>query len=376
MRNVLLVANWDSNVGYAWWLMESFWVEIASHYSKQGSAIYLIYPSISKIPKAIEESCIITKKISFRSSNSSEIETLRNFIKTSDIGLVYLSDQPSTSILYAKLRFWGIDKIVIHDHSPGEREVPKGIKRIFKSVVHRIPLIAADLYIGATEYIQERNINVNQLSRNKTAAAPNGIVPIEIDLRNRAKYRDEFGFSNDAIVFVSTGRAHIYKGIDFLLHCASKLIKGSTTEMYFIHCGDGPHLEKFKELALELGISKRFLFLGRRNDVREILQACDIAIHAAKGEVGYSLSILEYMSANLATFVPDRESVCQSIKHNKTGIIYKADSQSDLCQKVIELINDPDKRSLLAKSACEEVKRNYTLDLTKQALIRAISKVF
>ena len=29
MKNILLVGNWSSDTGYAWWLMETFWVAIA-----------------------------------------------------------------------------------------------------------------------------------------------------------------------------------------------------------------------------------------------------------------------------------------------------------------------------------------------------------
>lgn len=377
MRNILLVANWDSDVGYAWWLMESFWVEIASHYAQSDCDIFLIFPSISKIPQSIQDSNIITREIKFSCSTSAEKAKLKEFIKNNNIGFVYLSDRPSISSLYTKLYFWGVEKIVIHDHTPGDREAPTGMKKLLKAIFHRIPLITADLYIGATEYIKERNIRVNQLPQSKCVAAPNGIVPIVIDEGNRDKYRQELGIADDAIVCISTGRAHRYKGIDFLIRCAEKIVKQQApNEIYFLHCGDGPHLDDFRDLAKELGVSEKFIFLGRRNDVRELLQACDIALHAAQGEVGYSLSILEYMSAGLATFVPDRLSVCQSIEHDKTGIIYQANSQDDLCKNVCALIDDRKKMLLLAENAKLEVMNKYSLDLTKKALIKGICAVF
>lgn len=33
--HILLVANWESDVGYAWWLMENFWATIAQYYRAQ-----------------------------------------------------------------------------------------------------------------------------------------------------------------------------------------------------------------------------------------------------------------------------------------------------------------------------------------------------
>lgn len=50
---ILLVANFSSDVGYAWWLMENFWVTIARHYHGHGKRSILIYPRISAVPKAV-----------------------------------------------------------------------------------------------------------------------------------------------------------------------------------------------------------------------------------------------------------------------------------------------------------------------------------
>jgi hypothetical protein len=57
-ENILLVANWESDVGFAWWLMENFWVTISRHFSQYGMASYLIYPSITQIPQGIQSSAI------------------------------------------------------------------------------------------------------------------------------------------------------------------------------------------------------------------------------------------------------------------------------------------------------------------------------
>ncbi|MEQ8535176.1 MAG: hypothetical protein RIB86_25190, partial [Imperialibacter sp.] len=54
--NILLVSNYPSDVGYAWWLMEHFWALLASHYERQGSKAFLAYPSIRELPPTIRHS--------------------------------------------------------------------------------------------------------------------------------------------------------------------------------------------------------------------------------------------------------------------------------------------------------------------------------
>ena len=59
---ILLVANWDADVGYAWWLIETFWLKISESFSENYKC-YLAYPSNSKTPEAIKNSKEATSKM-------------------------------------------------------------------------------------------------------------------------------------------------------------------------------------------------------------------------------------------------------------------------------------------------------------------------
>ncbi|MGW8267881.1 MAG: hypothetical protein ACWGSQ_16055, partial [Longimicrobiales bacterium] len=56
--NVLLVANFGPDVGYAWWLMERFWVQIAGRCRQQGSECYLAYPEEGLVPDSVTKAGI------------------------------------------------------------------------------------------------------------------------------------------------------------------------------------------------------------------------------------------------------------------------------------------------------------------------------
>jgi hypothetical protein len=97
-KNILLVANWDSDVGYAWWLMENFWVTISDHFGKQGKISYLIYPKISKIPESIASSRIEVSECSFQDHSIANLRIIRRFIQSHNISYLYLTDSPSYSL--------------------------------------------------------------------------------------------------------------------------------------------------------------------------------------------------------------------------------------------------------------------------------------
>ena len=51
-QSILLVANWNSDVGYAWWLMESYWVLLAQVYHRDHRVI-LTFRAITSLSEKI-----------------------------------------------------------------------------------------------------------------------------------------------------------------------------------------------------------------------------------------------------------------------------------------------------------------------------------
>ena len=139
---ILLVANYESDVGYAWWLMENFWVEIADMARRQGRRCVLAYPRINSIPAAVESApiSIVEQRIDLGSSKGRT--ALRDLVREHGVTAVYLTDYPLLSPWYAWLRAIGVRRIVVHCHTPGDRPPMRGVARIAKRALHaaRLPL--------------------------------------------------------------------------------------------------------------------------------------------------------------------------------------------------------------------------------------------
>jgi hypothetical protein len=136
--SLLLVANWDSNVGYAWWLMESYWAVLARTYSAS-HRVLLAYPSISTLPETIRQAPIEPLVLEFGDRSFRAIGRQLAFIRANRVRTVYLSDRNSIDWLFPLFRIAGVRTIITHDHTPGEREQPTGVKRLLKRALHRVP---------------------------------------------------------------------------------------------------------------------------------------------------------------------------------------------------------------------------------------------
>ncbi len=374
--NILLVANWDSDVGYAWWLMENFWTQISSHFNKKGINCYLIFPRITTLSKSIQDSDIETLALDFHNHSIGNLIKLKKFIDSNSIKYIYLSDSPSFSFMFFLLRLLGIKKIVNHDHTPGNPIKPAGLKKVIKHLIHRIPYCSPDHYIAVTEFVKRRYIEVSCVPSLKCSVVPNGIVHFELSDIEPSYIKREFSIPASSIVIVSTGRATFYKGIDFIIKCAFELVHNhDMRSLHFLYCGDGPDLATFKEMVLDLQIQDNFTFAGKREDIYKILPSCNIGLHASKGEVGYSLSILEFMSAGLATIVPNLDSVAGSIEHSITGLHYEAEAIESACEAIKQCL-DKDTRHHLSKNAQAVISTTYNIQNTNSKLINILDRIF
>lgn len=373
--HILLVANWESDVGYAWWLMENFWATIAQYYRAQNRRCTLIYPRVRALPPVIANSPIEVVELDFSERSPDSRRRLRRLIRERHIGAAYLTDRPYLSTDYLELRRAGVRRIVVHDHSLKAEHPPALPKRVLKGLLMRLPLVTADHYIGATSYICDRLIQVGRIPPDKCSCVANGIRPHGWSAATRARYRQWLGVDEATTVVVSTGRADRLKGIDFIIRAAGELIhRRQLGKLLFVHCGDGPELAAFQGQVRELGLDRQFRFLGRRQDVRDLLSGCDVAIHASRGEIGYSLSILEYMDAGLVTFVPDRESVCGAITHGEDGLVYRHDSIEDLADQLQRVLADRALFERISANARSTIRREYLLERTNAQLLSTLER--
>ncbi len=368
---LLLVANWESSTGYAWWLMESFWQTLGKHYLDKGKDVYLIYPSISTVPEGISESGIKVRQFDFGKSTLFSYYQLFCFVRRFKIGVIYLSDYAARDVRYIVCHIAGAKHIIVHEHTPGVRDVPGQIKLFFKKAIHRLPFYCASGLIATTEYIRNRQIQVKGIHTSKCYCAPNGLPDLPgidpVDLHQ------QFSIPAERKIMVATGRANKYKGINFSLTVLAELVNyRNRNDVHFLFCGDGPDLNEFKELAVELGVNEHVTFTGHLDSVLPYLVSCDFALHSSKGEVGYSLSILEYMQCGLPVIVPDNPSVCGASEDGVNGFIYKESDLQSATDKVLEMLNNEELVLKMGMAARNCVMEKYRLSNTHEHLLKAV----
>lgn len=374
-NNILLVANYESDVGYAWWLMENFWSEISFHFKKTRRNCTLIYPKINSIPDVIKSSPINIIEHDFSDKRFRSVVKLLGIIRQNKIGFVYLTDRAYYDWLYLLMRIFGVRRIVNHDHTAGERPRAPFYKKAIKKMIHFLRFFSCDHYISVSKFVKKRAIESACISEKKCSYVHNGIKLFD-NLKTTYAH-DTFNIPKDSKIIVTTGRANLYKGIDVLINCAHILINEKSIEgLYFLHVGNGPALQVFKDMAVELGVNEKFIFAGFRNDISEILPSCDIGIQVSLGEA-FSLSIIEYMCAGLATLAPNNCGNSEAIVNGVNGILFQPGNLTDIVEKITLLLsNNQEVSQKIKEEARKSVVENFTIENCNNKLISLIERQF
>ncbi|WP_026971974.1 glycosyltransferase family 4 protein [Aliagarivorans marinus] len=363
---LLLVANWDSDVGYAWWLIEGFWAKIAEHLG-QRYQIYLAYPSISKVPSVIQAAPIELVEYNCKDFSPRNISSHLSWLRKHRIEVIYFTDRPFISPYYPLFRMAGVKHIISHDHTPGERSPSRGWKKLVKILLARSPA-SVDLAMVTTDYLRQRAMATACIPEHKCKVAANGIAPVQV---NRQLSREELGLPLEGRLIVTAARANYYKGIDFAIELFAQVAE-LHPDCYYLVLGDGPHLDDFKDQAKELSLAERVIFKGRVEGVANYLQHCQIAVHPSKGEVGYCLAILEYMQAGLPVMVPNNPAVCGATRDGVDGLRYQQGDLRDARSKLLRYLDTPDLAREHGLQARQQITQQFSLEQTHNSLLQAL----
>ena len=164
-NNLLMVGNFSSDTGYAWDTISEYFLALGEQFIRMGSGAVVCYPSITEIPYKFRSTGIRVLEFRFTEAGLAQIY---RFIKRNKIRYLYLTDRSTFSIKYLICRVAGVRKIIVHDRTSGERDEPRYLKKIIKTVLNRYPIVSADVVIGISDFVRQRIVRVSCFPQERT----------------------------------------------------------------------------------------------------------------------------------------------------------------------------------------------------------------
>lgn len=136
-------------------------------------------------------------------------------------------------------------------------------------------------------------------------------------------------------------------------------------------CGEGPERERLERLAGRLGVSDRVRLLGFRDDIADIMHACDCLVLPSVHE-GLPVSVMEAMAAGLPVVASRIRGIDPDLlKDGTSGIVLDGLGPQEIAAAVERLRMDGSLRVRLVFGARESVQRFDLGDV-----LRATSRVY
>jgi len=114
--------------------------------------------------------------------------------------------------------------------------------------------------------------------------------------------------------------------------------------------GDGPERSAAEFLALKHGIADRVDFLGKQDNVNELLALADLMIMPSEME-SFGLAALEAMACCVPAIATRVGGVPELIEHQVNGLLYEVGDIDGMAAGALSLLTDPDRLEIMSKAA-------------------------
>lgn len=169
--------------------------------------------------------------------------------------------------------------------------------------------------------------------------------------------KKELSIDSKEIVLITVGRLNPAKGVQYLLKALSEIVTRHRSIKLLI-VGDGFYREYLEKLTQDCRLVSNVVFLGERDDVKELLHISDIFVFPTLSE-GLPVSLLEAMAIGKPCLASNIGPVREIITDGETGLLFKSRDSEDIERALITLISDSIKAEKLGQRGKDSVRTKF-----------------
>lgn len=242
--------------------------------------------------------------------------------------------------------------------------------------------ILEPIYNGLSRYVYKKlakqTICVEHMSRNfliKKGVPENKVVTVHNGLKLLKKQPKinlkSFNISESNLIVLTASRITKVKGLNYLLRAIAD-IKGKTKVLFtYVMIGDGPDINKLKQMAAELKILDFVSFLGYQNNIDSWLKTADIFVLPSLYEY-HSIALLEAMRSGVAIISTDVGGNVESVRNQKEGLVIQSKNVKELSIALIKMLENSTLRTQYGKAAKERFENNFTEQAMKSKILKIL----
>ena len=253
----------------------------------------------------------------------------------------------------------GVPAILHTVHLFGFHEETSRLATAAYVAVERVAARWCDRIVTVSEHLRRRALELGIGRPEQVVAIPNGVPELRARAqRSPSDVRADLGLG-DGLMILSTGRLAEQKGLEYLVRAVA-LIGADVPPFHIVLAGDGPLRGDLSALVGALGVGDRVHLLGYRDDVGDLLNACDIFVMPSLWE-GLSISLLEAMAAAKPVITTSIASNCEVTGNGEAALLVPPKDAAALAVAITRLVSDPAEQKRLSVVGREVQRTRYSM---------------
>lgn len=142
---------------------------------------------------------------------------------------------------------------------------------------------------------------------------------------------------------------------------AARRVCDEIPDAVFVLAGGGPLIEPMRLLAKKLGLERETFFLGRCDNVAELLNISDVCVLSSRSE-GFSNAILEYMAAGKPIVSTDVGGIREATGDGEAGYLVPAGDEASMAKHITYLLRHPEEARAMGERGRAIVERRFSCE--------------
>ena len=240
-------------------------------------------------------------------------------------------------------------------------------------IIRRLSGIRAERIVAISQAIKD-DFAVLPSQKEKTLVIYDGI---DLDRYNPSlaaavKSKTELGLTSAFPIVGIFGQIIDWKGQKEFIEAAGRIAK-SLPEARFLVVGEAlfrkdrtvPYKRELFDLAARLGIAEKVVFTGFREDIPDLMAACDILV-LASWEEPLGMVQLEAMALEKTVIATDSGGAKEVVKNGITGMLVPPQDPEAIALSVLELIDNKEQLRKMGREGRKQIEQNFNLELHAQ----------
>jgi N-acetyl-alpha-D-glucosaminyl L-malate synthase BshA len=220
----------------------------------------------------------------------------------------------------------------------------------FEPVV-RYSINTSDGVTTVSESLKQDTFSILNICR-EILVIPNFIDFTRFSKLDRGHFKTAIA-PNGEMLIVHTSNFRKVKRIDDVVKVFAEIKKKMPAKLLLI--GDGPERINIEKLCRELDLGESVTFLGKQNQVEEILSVCDLFLMPSETE-SFGLAALEAMACELPVISSNAGGIPELNIDGKTGFLCNVGDVATMAEKAIYILEDPTRLKEFKSNALNRAK--------------------